>query len=161
MTTLYNRRYFNKKFPQLINSAKRENQQICFALMDIDFFKLYNDTYGHISGDEALQKVSTSLKSSLTRADDYCFRLGGEEFGILFKGLDKEEALELLESIKENIENLKIKHMKNTVSSYITASFGLVIKDATDVQNDDELYSEADALLYKAKDGGRNRVVVN
>ncbi len=84
LTTLYNRRYFNDIFPKLINSAKREDLSVCFAIMDIDYFKAYNDTYGHICGDNALTSVSKSLKDSLSRADDYCFRLGGEEFGILF-----------------------------------------------------------------------------
>ncbi|WP_373003002.1 diguanylate cyclase [Sulfurimonas sp.] len=161
LTSLYNRRYFNEIFPKLINSAKRENQNICFAVMDIDYFKLYNDTYGHISGDNALKSISRSLKSSLTRADDYCFRLGGEEFGILFKGLDKEQATILIEHMKQNIEDLKIKHEKNSVSKYITASFGLVIEDALSVKDENELYRKADALLYKAKDSGRNRICVN
>ncbi|EDZ62841.1 diguanylate cyclase (GGDEF domain), possibly sulfonate sensing [Sulfurimonas gotlandica GD1] len=160
LTHLYNRRYFNKKFPQLINSAKREKKHVSFAILDIDYFKLYNDTYGHISGDEALQKIAESMQSSLSRADDYCFRLGGEEFGILFKGLDKEQSLELIEQVRQNIENLKIEHANNTASQYVTSSFGLVVKDSA-ITNEEELYREADDLLYKAKDGGRNRVCVN
>jgi len=71
LTTLYNRRYFNEISPKLINSAKRENHTVSFVLMDIDYFKPYNDTYGHISGDRALQSVSTCIKNSLTRAVDY------------------------------------------------------------------------------------------
>nr|MDA3908581.1 diguanylate cyclase [Sulfurimonas sp.] len=161
LTTLYNRRYFNEIFPKLINSAKRENTNICFAIMDIDYFKLYNDTYGHISGDIVLKSISQSLKSSLSRADDYCFRLGGEEFGILFKGLDKEQATEFIKQMKQNIEDLKIKHEKNNVSKYATASFGLVIRDAASIKDENELYKEAYDLLYKAKDSGRNKVCVS
>lgn len=161
LTTLYNRRYFNEIFPKLINSAKREKTNICFAIMDIDYFKLYNDTYGHISGDIALKSISLSIKSSLLRADDYCFRLGGEEFGILFKGLDKEQATEFIQRVKQDIEDLRIKHEKNTTSKYVTASFGLVVKEAESVKDENELYKEADDLLYKAKDSGRNQICVN
>ncbi|WP_373035190.1 diguanylate cyclase [Sulfurimonas sp.] len=161
LTTLYNRRYFNEIFPKLINSAKREKTNICFAIMDIDYFKLYNDTYGHISGDIALKSISLSIKSSLLRADDYCFRLGGEEFGILFKGLDKEQSTEFIQRVKQDIEDLRIKHEKNTTSKYVTASFGLVVKEAESVKDENELYKEADDLLYKAKDSGRNQICVN
>ena len=161
LTTLYNRRYFNIIFTKLLNSAKRDNHNICFALMDIDFFKPYNDTYGHIMGDKALRDVSRCIKDSLSRADDYCFRLGGEEFAILFKGLSKEQATKLIKGIKQNIEDLKIEHKKNGASQYLTASFGLVVKDAKEVKNENELYREADALLYKAKENGRNKVCIN
>lgn len=161
LTTLYNRRYFNEMFPKLINSAKRENSTICFAIMDVDYFKAYNDTYGHISGDEALINISASLKSSLTRADDYCFRLGGEEFGILFKGLTKEQATKLIERVKQNIQDLKIKHEKNSASKYVSVSFGLIVQDAALVKDENELYKEADDLLYEAKGNGRNKVCVN
>lgn len=161
LTTLYNRRYFNIIFKKVINSAKRDNHNVCFALMDIDFFKSYNDTYGHINGDKVLQMVSKSILDSLSRADDYSFRLGGEEFGILFKGVSKEQALKLIEKIKQSIEDLKIEHKKNSASRYLTASFGLVVKDAKDVKNEDELYKKADELLYQAKESGRNKVCIN
>ena len=161
LTTLYNRRYFNNIFTKILNSAKRNKNNICFVLMDIDFFKSYNDTYGHINGDEALQKVSRSMLDSLSRADDYCFRLGGEEFGMLFKGLSKEEAYYHVEKIRQNIEELKIEHKGNLSSNYLTASFGLVVKDAKSIQNDNEIYKEADELLYKAKETGRNKVCIN
>ncbi|MFA6192720.1 MAG: diguanylate cyclase [Sulfurimonas sp.] len=159
LTSLYNRRYFNEIFPKLINSAKRENENICFAMADIDFFKQYNDTYGHVAGDEVLRGVANVMKESLHRADDYCFRLGGEEFGILFKGLRAQEAKELVESMRENIENLQIAHKKNSASKYLTASFGLAVKNANSIEDLEELYKEVDELLYEAKQAGRNRVV--
>ncbi|MDO8452994.1 MAG: GGDEF domain-containing protein, partial [Sulfurimonas sp.] len=119
----------------------------------------YNDTYGHVHGDEALKSIAKAIQESLHRADDYCFRLGGEEFGLLFKGLSAQEAKELINSIKENIENLHIEHKKNSTSKYLTASFGLVVKNANAVEDLEELYKEADELLYEAKQAGRNRVV--
>jgi len=161
LTGLYNRRYFNEIFPKLINSAKRENKQISFTVLDIDYFKLYNDTYGHINGDKALKSVSDSIKNSLSRADDYCFRLGGEEFGILFKGLNKNQAKERIEHVKANIEDLRIAHSKNSASKYLTASLGLVTRDAISINNEDELYRDSDTLLYQAKNNGRNQVCTN
>ncbi|MBU1657722.1 diguanylate cyclase [bacterium] len=161
LTSIHNRRYFNKILPKLINSAKREYENISFVMMDIDSFKLYNDIYGHHAGDEALKKIAAVLSISLQRADDYYFRLGGEEFGILFKGLSEHEAKELIEKIRKNIEDLHIKHENSGVSKYVTASFGLVYKKAELIQDTQELYQEADRLLYRAKAGGRNRVVSN
>ena len=161
LTSLYNRRYFNEIFPKLINSAKREAENIGFAILDIDYFKQYNDTYGHIAGDEVLKTLAISMRHSMQRADDYCFRLGGEEFGVLFKGLNKEEAKTFINTMKQNIENLHIKHESSRVSSYVTASFGLVVKDAHSIKSENELYKEADMFLYEAKESGRNRVCSN
>lgn len=161
LTSLYNRRYFNEIFPKLINSAKRENENIGFAILDIDYFKQYNDTYGHIAGDEVLKTLADAMRRSLQRADDYCFRLGGEEFGVLFKGLNADEAKVFINNMKQNIENLHIKHEKSQVSQYVTASFGLVVRDAKSVESENELYKEADEILYEAKESGRNIVVSN
>lgn len=158
LTDIYNRRYFNEIFPKVINSAKRKNELLSFIIMDIDYFKQYNDTYGHQMGDDVLIKIAKAIKDSFHRADDYCFRLGGEEFGILFKIDTKDKALELANTIKENIENLEIEHSNNIASSYVTVSMGLICKDAKDINSNDEVYKEADDLLYKAKEAGRNRV---
>jgi polar amino acid transport system substrate-binding protein len=101
------------------------------------------------------------MRYSMQRADDYCFRLGGEEFGILFKGLGLEVAKILIERIRQNIEDLHIEHKSSDVNQYVTASFGLVVRDASAVESEDALYKEADILLYEAKASGRNRVVIN
>lgn len=161
LTKIYNRRYFNEIFPKIINSAKRNNDVISFCILDVDFFKLYNDTYGHMEGDNVLKMISKTIQNSLNRADDFCFRLGGEEFGILIKGLEPEKAKEFIENIRMSIENLKIKHEKNNVSIYVTASFGLVIQDANSIISFENIYKAADELLYKAKERGRNKVISN
>lgn len=158
---IYNRRHFDDIFQNIINIAKRKNETICFLIMDVDYFKQYNDTYGHQMGDEALKNISKSLKHSLQRGDDYCFRLGGEEFGIIFRAENKQEALNFANTIKENIEKLKIIHSTSEVSDYITASFGVVYKHANDIKNADEIYKDADDLLYKAKNTVRNTVIIN
>jgi diguanylate cyclase (GGDEF)-like protein len=161
LTNIYNRRYFNELFPKFINSAKRKNELISFIIIDVDHFKQYNDTYGHQMGDDALVKIARAIQDSLHRADDYCFRLGGEEFGAIFKVDSKEHSTQLANKIRENIESLKIEHSKNSSSLYITASMGLICKPADDIQNVDEFYKQGDDLLYRAKESGRNRVCVD
>lgn len=158
LTNIYNRRHFNELLPKIINSAKRENHLVSFVIMDIDHFKQYNDTYGHQMGDEVLIQVAASLKNSLHRADDYCFRLGGEEFGVLFKTDSKEQALQFAQKLRQNIEELHIEHKHNSASPYVTASMGLICKNAQEIQNEEELYKQGDDLLYKAKENGRNQV---
>jgi diguanylate cyclase (GGDEF)-like protein len=115
-------------------------------------------TYGHQAGDETLVKVAKAIKESLNRADDYCFRIGGEEFGVIFKADTKEEAFAFSNKIKENIENQKIEHSSSKVSPYLTVSMGLICKNANDIDNFYEVYKQGDDLLYKAKELGRNRI---
>lgn len=159
LTQIYNRRYFDETFPKIINSAKRKNELVCFLFMDIDHFKQYNDNYGHQKGDEVLINFAKCLKDSLHRAGDLTFRLGGEEFAVVYQTETKEKAIEFANQIKENIENMKLTHEYNSASSYITASMGLICKNANDIT--DNVYKEADDLLYEAKRNGRNQVRVN
>ena len=158
---IYNRRHFDDLFHKIINASKRKNEVLCLIIMDIDYFKQFNDTYGHQIGDNVLKKVSQSLTESLNRADDYCFRLGGEEFGVIFKVDDKQKALFFANAIRTNIENLKIIHSSNKVSNYLTASLGVICKNANKIKNADVIYKEADDLLYQAKNAGRNKVIIN
>ena len=161
LTNIYNRRYFNDLFPNFVNHSKRKNDFISFAILDIDFFKQYNDTYGHQKGDDILKKVSKCLKDSLHRLDDYCFRLGGEEFGLLFKSEDKTKAINYVNKILRNIENMKIEHKTSKVNKYITISIGIYSNYSNNIVNIDNVYRKADNLLYKAKESGRNKVVSN
>lgn len=159
LTNLYNQRYFNDFSQKFINSAKRENHFISFLIIDVDYFKQYNDTYGHLMGDNVLKKVATALKDYSSRSDDYCFRLGGEEFGILFKSKNQEKAFQFAKMILENIENLKIEHKSSIVSKYITVSMGLFSDYSKNIIDIDDIYKKADKMLYLAKETGRNRVI--
>lgn len=163
LTELFNRRYFDEKFPKIINKSKRNSEIISFILLDIDNFKKYNDTYGHQMGDSALKKVAKCIKNTLKRADDYAFRLGGEEFGIVFNSKSKENAFYFSNKIKNNIQNLNIEHKKNDTYKVVTVSMGLYTINAKEIEilDIDELYKLADELLYKAKDSGRNLVLQN
>ena len=159
LTQLYNRRYFNLKINEEINRAKREKNYFSFLIMDIDYFKQYNDTYGHQAGDLALKKVSLMLKKKTSRASDFAFRLGGEEFGIITI-LDKEKSIEFANSIKNEIENLQIEHKASKVSKYLTISIGIVSKKGDAITNSDILFKEADDCLYEAKKLGRNSIFI-
>lgn len=159
LTNIYNRRYFDEVFPKIINSAKRKNELIAFLFMDIDHFKQYNDNYGHQKGDDVLIKFAKCLKDSLHRSSDLAFRLGGEEFALVYQPETKEKAIEFANTIKNNIEKLQIKHEFSSARLYITASMGLVCKNANDI--DKNIYKEADNLLYEAKKSGRNQIKVN
>lgn len=158
LTGIYNRRHFNELFPKIINSAKRKNELVSFTIMDVDHFKQYNDTYGHQMGDEVLIQVVNAIQNSLHRADDYSFRLGGEEFGVIFKSDTQEKAYSFANTIRKNIEKLHIVHGGNSVSDYVTVSMGVICENANNMNNINELYKRADDLLYKAKESGRNKI---
>jgi diguanylate cyclase (GGDEF)-like protein/PAS domain S-box-containing protein len=159
LTGLYNRRFFNLKIEEEINRAKREKNYFSFLIMDIDYFKQYNDTYGHQKGDLALEKVAEILKKKTSRGSDFAFRLGGEEFGIITT-LDKEKMIEFANIIKNEIENLQIEHSQSKVSKFLTTSIGLISKKEAEITNSDNLYKEADDCLYEAKKLGRNSIFI-
>ncbi len=164
LTKLYNRRYFDDMFYKELNRAKRDKTIFCLLSLDVDYFKLYNDTYGHQEGDVVLQTISKVLMQNLKRQSDFAFRMGGEEFSAIFTMSEERKIYELSESIRKSIENSKIEHEKNKVSSYVTVSIGVTyvdfnINNEVDIQ-ESNLYKYADELLYKAKASGRNKVFI-
>jgi len=158
LTKLYNRRYFDSEFDRQVNIAKRRNEYLGFIMIDIDFFKQYNDHYGHQEGDDVLRQVSSALHKTVHRAGDYCFRLGGEEFGVLLTIVENENIIAFAEQIRKNVEELEITHCKNCASDFITVSMGVWCKRIGAEHTTDSIYKAADTLLYKAKESGRNRV---
>lgn len=131
----------------------------CFMMLDIDYFKKYNDTYGHLMGDEALKKVAGTIKGSL-RKNDLIIRYGGEEFLIILKNVDEFSAREIANHILVNVEAVGIKTKTSPISNVVTVSLGLCLcaGDGVDV---DDLITEADAALYKAKELGRNCMCIH
>lgn len=160
LTGAYNRRHFNTLFVQEFNRARRAEQSFCFAILDIDNFKYYNDTYGHDMGDIALKDVASALSQSIKRSNEFFFRLGGEEFGILFSGYSKEESLEYIHNLCKEIQKLEIEHSKNLPSGVVTISIGLCYVGACINANTKMVYSKADKALYEAKNSGRNRAIL-
>ena len=160
LTKLYNRRHFNKVLHDELNRAKRDKKELSFMMLDVDYFKSYNDTYGHQEGDNVLYKISEVLSSYCKRAGDFAFRLGGEEFGILFSELSKEESEDYANIIRKAVENLNISHSESCISEVVTISIGLLIIEYDLELTENEIYKQADDLLYKAKETGRNKVCI-
>jgi len=158
LTTLYNRRYFNTMIAKELKRAKRAKNELYFIMLDIDFFKQYNDTYGHQAGDEALKSVALKLKEMFNRGSDFVFRLGGEEFGVIVSNSDFENVISFAKRVCKEIENIKIEHKKNSVSSYLTISMGITRADSENRYDENLTIKTADDALYLAKEGGRNRV---
>lgn len=158
LTKIYNRGYFDTVCPRMLDEMKREDGWITFMLMDIDFFKEYNDTYGHQEGDRVLAQVALCVKDALKRPSDYAFRLGGEEFGVLLKPEEPLGALKVAQKIQKSINELQIEHKKSTVLPFVTVSLGIVTKKAKEIECCEVLYKEANDLLYRSKANGRNTI---
>jgi diguanylate cyclase (GGDEF)-like protein len=160
LTNLYNRRYFNIVYDRELKRAKRSRTYITFMMLDIDFFKQYNDTYGHVEGDFALKSVAKVLKDTLKRPSDYVFRLGGEEFGVLLSETDETHSARLAREICDAVRGREIKHEGSKVNRYLTISVGVVCCIADDALEEQILITRADEMLYKAKESGRDRYVI-
>jgi len=160
-TDIYNRRYFNRIIEKENRRLTREKTNLSLAIIDVDYFKNYNDTYGHPRGDETLVAIANVLKLRSSRASDYAFRLGGEEFGLVFTSNSIEESLEFIESITKEIESLKIPHENSLCSKYVTISAGLIIVNSEKLLDSKDMYRLADKALYEAKENGRNQVVLS
>ncbi len=161
LTKLHNRRYFNMVYDREIKRAKRSKNHFAFMMLDIDYFKQYNDTYGHIQGDLALKKVASQLSLLFKRPTDYVFRLGGEEFGVLMSETNSKTSLLMAQKICDSIEELKIQHAGSKISDYVTMSVGVVSCVVDPSVDEERIITKADDMLYKAKDNGRNRYVLN
>jgi diguanylate cyclase (GGDEF)-like protein len=159
LTALYNRRYFNVVYDREFKRALRAGQPFVFMILDIDFFKQYNDTYGHLQGDQALQAVAKVLKSTLQRPGDYPFRLGGEEFAVIITDSDCKNARLMGEKIRTNIEGLQIEHKGSKIAQTLTVSIGGICFTPSVHIGDESLIHAADINLYAAKERGRNQVV--
>lgn len=168
LTGLYNRRYFEKVLQKEFKRCRRAKTNFIFAIFDVDMFKQYNDHYGHLKGDEVLIKLAEILKSFTQRANDFAFRIGGEEFCVITSGMSEDEAHEYFETIRTSIEDAHIEHEKSEASKYVTASFGLVTVNFKAITNTvfderydtEKIHQRADKLLYKAKAEGRNNIQV-
>ena len=159
LTGIFNRRYFNLVYEREFKRASRAEKPITFIMVDIDFFKPYNDTYGHLQGDVALQNVARVLKTSLLRPGDFAFRLGGEEFGIILTDTDATTARQLAERLRFNVESLNMEHKGNKNTGIVTISLGAICITPTMSMGNEALLHAADVNLYAAKERGRNQVV--
>ena len=161
LTGLNNRRQFEVRLKEEYSSANRQNTPLCAIMIDIDFFKKFNDTYGHAIGDTVLRTTANVIKEQL-REYDIPSRYGGEEFCILLPQTNIDEAKIVAERLRTSVENKKIEIQTNKNEQIkhisVTISVGLAQLDIKDMA--DDLYMKADRALYEAKEQGRNRVVV-
>lgn len=157
LTGIPNRRCFDQFLSQLWSLAARDGEPIALIMCDIDFFKAYNDTYGHLQGDECLKKVAASLKNSMKRQVDFVARYGGEEFVVVLSNTDIEGATNVAETMRANLENLAIPHRLSSITPYVTISLGVAIGYANSGILPQTLIEAADNALYQAKQDGRNR----
>jgi diguanylate cyclase (GGDEF)-like protein/PAS domain S-box-containing protein len=159
LTQIANRRIFDEKLDNEWIRARRSRRPLSLILCDIDFFKRYNDYYGHQMGDECLKAVAASINNCVHRPADLVARYGGEEFGILLPDTDSNGACELAETIRKAVQGINMEHKRSEVCDSITLSLGV----ATDFPSSNgnsavELLKSADKALYGAKESGRNRV---
>lgn len=156
LTNICNRRFFDAHYNLAVADAKRQKHPLSIFMVDIDFFKPYNDCYGHIAGDDVIRQVANTLKSQLSRATDIIARYGGEEFVLVMPHLAQEVAEQFAEKIRVAIFNLAIPHIESPAFKRITISIGL----CSDIpKNNDNPLNTADEALYQAKQKGRNQYI--
>ena len=157
LTEIGNRRAFDDQLTQEWFRAKRESKPVSLALLDIDYFKLYNDCYGHPQGDACLKEIAKAIDASCKRHSDFCFRIGGEEFAMLFYGTNSNDACQVMMKLQRTLGALNIPHKDSKVADRVTISIG-VSDSLSGVNSTEELVEQTDKLLYKAKQRGRNQI---
>lgn len=158
LTNVYNRGYLKDVLVSEINRCRRSDQPLTIIMLDIDYFKVFNDNYGHLYGDSVLKQVAEALKRTAQRAGDYVFRYGGEEFCIVTSGLNRDEAWKFAEKLRVCICELGIEN-RQSPHCRLTASAGYwCVSDFSEV-TPSALLMSADSALYRAKAAGRDKVV--
>jgi diguanylate cyclase (GGDEF)-like protein len=158
LTGVANRRHFDEALNREWRRAVREESSLSLILTDVDSFKAYNDTYGHLRGDDCLKAVAEALTESLGRPSDLCARYGGEEFAVILPNTEKSGALIVGERLRKAVEERRLAHARSPASAYVTVSAGVASVRPLDGDADPlSLVAAADAALYEAKEQGRNR----
>lgn len=158
LTGISNRRSFDERLIEEWSRERRSVAPLSLILLDIDFFKPYNDTYGHLAGDECLVNVASSLKSALHRPADFLARYGGEEFVVILPETSEEGALKIAEDLRVAIDSMGMKHEASKAADHVTISLGTATMVPSAGAKPSALVDSADKALYEAKEGGRNRV---
>ncbi|MDP3300579.1 MAG: diguanylate cyclase [Sulfuricurvum sp.] len=156
LTGIYNRRYMDETLPREISRASRDLSDLSIVMLDLDHFKVINDTYGHSAGDQVLKNIATCITSSI-RQNDFVCRFGGEEFIIVMPGMPADQAFERMEECRKNIENIVTKYNNKEITITISGGIASCI---TFLETQDELIKKADDALYESKANGRNRITL-
>lgn len=160
LTGLENVRALRRRLDEEIHRAVRRKRPMSFLMADVDYFKRFNDGLGHLAGDECLKRVGVTFRDALRYPSDLACRYGGEEFAVLLPETGASDALLVAERLRRHVESLAIPHPSSPVGPVVTVSVGVATRPAEGDAGPNELIAAADAALYRAKEAGRNRVVV-
>ncbi|MFZ6863166.1 diguanylate cyclase [Undibacterium sp. Ji67W] len=159
LTGIYNRRFFDEHFRMALAQAVRQSTPLSIFMVDIDFFKQFNDVYGHIAGDKALIAVATALKKQLQRVSDVIARYGGEEFVLMLPNMQHDSASQFAEKLRLAVWDLHIFHEESDIDQQVTISIGYSTFSGVESCDPYALLGTADNALYNAKRSGKNRSV--
>lgn len=160
LTGITNRRGFDERFAAARAHALREQQPLSLLMIDVDYFKKYNDLYGHLQGDQCLREVAQALNTTVRRPHDLVGRLGGEEFAALLPDTDEAGALTVAEQLQAAIQQLGIEHRASEVADKLTLSIGVATRLPSSTASLEQHLKWADEQLYRAKSAGRNRISI-
>lgn len=161
LTSLANRRAFDQQLETALKLAQREQEPLTVAMIDIDQFKKFNDHFGHLAGDECIKSIARAIAGQVQRPIDVAARYGGEEFALILPNTPPSGAQELLEKLREAIEQLKLSHAPNTTHPCVTVSIGYSTYEPSSMALNNDLFAivnAADGALYASKNQGRNQV---
>ncbi len=160
LTGLSNRRYLDEYLRAEWRRGEREQMTLSFLMIDVDNFKLYNDTYGHVAGDEVLKRIAATVDGCLSRPGGLAARFGGEEFAVVLPGIGLDVLAQLAEKIRLAIEALRVPHAQSSTGAHVTVSVGGAVMEPSPGTTMTSLVEAADLALYRAKHSGKNRAVV-
>ena len=140
------------------NRAIRHRTPLALLMCDVDFFKIYNDTYGHVNGDQCLQQIADTLREVYGRSGELTARIGGEEFVVVLPNVDTQQACDAAQRLRAALAERQLPHSGSSVSPFVTLSIGVAQLDPEAMNHFDQLMQRADQALYRAKHQGRNRV---
>jgi diguanylate cyclase (GGDEF)-like protein len=160
LTGLGNRRLVNSVLQEEMNRARRSGAELSLILLDVDYFKNYNDTYGHTAGDVVLQKLADLMQRAATRAGEVVARYGGEEFILVLPGASADSAMRTASRLRDLVNEERIPHEASEAASYITVSQGVITVRPDGQLQPVDLVNRVDKALYQAKDDGRNAIAV-
>ena len=160
LTDIANRRYFDEFLSKEWKRAERHSKYLSLIMIDIDYFKNYNDTYGHTMGDQCLAQVAKALSNTLKRPGDFVARYGGEEFVAVLPDTGINGASKVAEALRLNVQSLAIEHKSSPIAEMVTISLGISSTAPARNSTLDMIINTSDIALYKAKQEGRNRVVI-
>jgi diguanylate cyclase (GGDEF)-like protein len=156
LTGIYNRRFMENNLQRIMDFLSRSDGEMSVLMVDVDYFKRFNDTYGHEQGDICLKRIALALADSITRVDDFAARYGGEEFVIVLPNTNKAGACLITQKLIENVRRLNIPHASSEVAECVTVSVGVTTGKVTYLKGWEEYVKRADRAMYMSKQGGRN-----